>query len=402
MKKFILVALLLIACTMVGALASCESSEYREKIAGTYYAYFYSSNQGGYVVNKDNYITISPNGKCTYDLSYIAASNGLDPEGYKGKTTYKYNGKKFKLNILLRDAVINDKVIRLGRWYFCQENSLPYETYDNVKYIRYDDDNYQVFGLVNNYVTSVNILTHYNGVKVTSFVERAFTGSKLENVTIPDTIVEIGDQVFENCSELKNVTFMGEITKIGLRTFKECISLKDITIPDSVTAIGDNAFVGCESLKSIVIPNSVKKVGNALFFKCFNLESVTLPDSLTSIEGGMFLNCESLKSVNLPNGITEIGSGAFAGCKSLNNITIPSSVTSICSSAFSKCEELKSIIIPNSITSIGENAFGYCFDFEIYYQGNIAGWNDIAKADNWNKEAVNYTIHCLDGYIVFE
>ena len=47
--------------------------------------------------------------------------------------------------------------------------------------------------------------------------------------------------------------------------FFGCTSLTNITIPDSVTNIGYCAFTDCASLTSITIPNSVEEIGrNAL------------------------------------------------------------------------------------------------------------------------------------------
>ena len=62
--------------------------------------------------------------------------------------------------------------------------------------------------------------------------------------------------------------------------FSECTSLTDITIPDSVTEIGSVAFSGCRSLKHIVIPQSVSSIEDGTFFEkkldflgsfCYNL-----------------------------------------------------------------------------------------------------------------------------------
>ena len=46
------------------------------------------------------------------------------------------------------------------------------------------------------------------------------------------------------------------------------LSLSSIVIPDSVTDIGDYAFPDCSSLSKIVIPNSVTDIGDSAFFGC--------------------------------------------------------------------------------------------------------------------------------------
>lgn len=49
----------------------------------------------------------------------------------------------------------------------------------------------------------------------------------------------------------------------------------EITIPSSVIAIGDYAFYNCNSLTSITIPYSVKRIGEIAFTGCNNLTSIT-------------------------------------------------------------------------------------------------------------------------------
>lgn len=119
--------------------------------------------------------------------------------------------------------------------------------------------------------------------------------------------------------------------------------IKTCVIPNSVTEIGEYAFINCTSLKSITIPNSVTKIGMVAFSGCKSLESITIPDNVTEIGKYAFDDCTSLKSIIIPNGVTEIRWRTFAYCISLESITIPNSVTKI-DDAFYNCSSLKSII----------------------------------------------------------
>ena len=187
---------------------------------------------------------------------------------------------------------------------------------------------------------------------------------KEENTEVPEgVIIKDGILVKWPCDKIPtngHVTIPNTVIEIGEKAFLDCSSLKSITIPNSVTGIGDRAFSWCRSLSSITIPNSVTSIGSYAFSGCSSLSSITIPNSVTSIGEGAFGGCSKLSSITIPNSVTSIGDFAFGGCYSLSSITIPNSVTSIGSYAFSYCTSLKSITIPNSVTSIGVDAFSYC------------------------------------------
>ena len=55
-------------------------------------------------------------------------------------------------------------------------------------------------------------------------------------------------------------------------------------IPDSVTQIGQSAFADCSSLKNIVIPDSVTEIGKSAFFGCKGESTGTLVAALAAAE----------------------------------------------------------------------------------------------------------------------
>ena len=174
------------------------------------------------------------------------------------------------------------------------------------------------------------------------------------------------------CSEIQNVTIGEGVIRIGNDAFSGCRALQNITIPSSVTAIGDNAFGGCEVLQSITIPVGVTTIGYGVF-NCPALTTInvdpanahyevensvlytkgkaelirypqgkagtafTVPDEVTTIQSYAFFNCEALQNIILPTGLTTIRSWAFGVCQALQKITIPASVTEIERFAFIGC-----------------------------------------------------------------
>ena len=186
--------------------------------------------------------------------------------------------------------------------------------------------------------------------------------NSLTSVTIPDSVTSIGDYAFAHCGSLTSVTIPDSVMSIGNKTFAYCNSLTSVTIPDSVTSIGDAVFSECHSLTSVIIGDSVTNIKEKTFYECTSLTSVTIGDNVTSIGDGAFYYCTKLTSVTIPDSVTSIGEDAFAGCKSLTTITFStnSRLISIGDYAFINCTSLTSITIPDSVTSIEYMAFYNC------------------------------------------
>ncbi len=182
----------------------------------------------------------------------------------------------------------------------------------------------------------------------------------LQTIDIPFGTTEIYEAQFSCNKELYKVNIPNSVKRINENAFNGCCSLKSIELPDSITEIGHNAFSLCSSLKSIKLPAGITKIGDFAFSGCSSLKSIEFPDSITEIGNGTFSLCSSLKSIKLPAGITKIGDFAFSECGSLKSIKLPVNITEIGISTFFGCCSPKSFEIPNSITEIGIGAFSGC------------------------------------------
>lgn len=109
------------------------------------------------------------------------------------------------------------------------------------------------------------------GEKMQSIGDSMFVGVGLTNVSIPDSVMNIGYQAFYNCRRLTNVTIGNSVTNIGGCAFSNCWSLSRVTIPDSVARIGRGAFAACRGLTSVTIPESVTDLSPTAFDGCDKL-----------------------------------------------------------------------------------------------------------------------------------
>ena len=121
-------------------------------------------------------------------------------------------------------------------------------------------------------------------------------------------------------------------TTIGDDVFEQCDDLTSVTMPNSVITIGDYAFANCYSLTRLNsevdgvfnIPSGVTSIGDAAFSSAY-FTSVTIPDSVITIGSGAFF-CYDLTTVIIGSGITNMGNTVFDECSDLISVTILASV----------------------------------------------------------------------------
>ena len=150
-----------------------------------------------------------------------------------------------------------------------------------------------------------------------------------------------------------------------------------VTLPDTVEEIGDHAFCGCKVLTSVNIPTSTVTIGDYAFALCEKLTSVELPNGLTSVGICAFNDCAALTSLIIPASVTTIGESAFDGCLpkdvSAPVLALPFLTTTrlealtinggeaVPDAAFMRCENLRTVALGSSVKSIGTLAFAFCY-----------------------------------------
>ena len=210
---------------------------------------------------------------------------------------------------------------------------------------------------------------------IISIGQQAFLGCGLTSITIPKSVIEFREASFAGCENLETIEVSAENTKyhsegnclIETASKTLIVGCKNSIIPTdgSVTSIGDYAFYAHTGLTSITIPDSVTSIGNDAFRNCSGLTSITIPSGVTSIEDFTFYRCSNLISITIPSGVTSIGYNAFANCTGLTTITIPDSVTSIGGNAFDYCNNLQASITEGGISYLGNATNKYIVAWKV-------------------------------------
>ena len=128
-------------------------------------------------------------------------------------------------------------------------------------------------------------------------------------IILPENITCIGDFAFANCN-ITEISLPNSINDIGEGAFYCCEYLSEIILPDGITNIPDYAFGGCENLSNITIPNSVTNIGTCAFYWC-GFSNIVIPNSGTNIGESAFCGCERVDNLIIPDSVTTIGPDAF-------------------------------------------------------------------------------------------
>ena len=121
-----------------------------------------------------------------------------------------------------------------------------------------------------------------------------FYDENIATVVVEEGVTTIGANCFRigeivvNCgfANLKSVTLPSTLVQIGESAFSHCMALESVAIPEGLLSIGERAFYNCEVLESITIPNSVTSIGVWAFWGCNSLSSVTCLNPIPPTLGG--------------------------------------------------------------------------------------------------------------------
>ncbi len=105
----------------------------------------------------------------------------------------------------------------------------------------------------NGQLTEIVLPNSIMGEAVKAIGNSVFAGTSITAVTLPASVVTVGEDAFNGCAALASVKLGEGITSIGRSAFRNCKSLVSIVIPDQVVSVGEYAFADCEKLAEVTV-----------------------------------------------------------------------------------------------------------------------------------------------------
>ena len=247
--------------------------------------------------------------------SQLGIENGIELiniHKYKGFKRYKRYFNEFNTNfdkvaqamppavhnLEPRDAQIIDWV--------CNEVNMGIVE-EGFRYKKVNESGIAITGYYGRYdSTEVVVPAQIDGFDVVAIYDNAFNESwfreNMTKVTLPSSVISIGESAFADCSALKNVE-LGEnslLESIGKGAFGGCVSLDHIPDLGAVQQIADGAFA-FNSMRDIRLNKDLKQIGKYAFYSNKSLTEIVVYKEISNIDLYAFADCTSLRKVTLFN-----------------------------------------------------------------------------------------------------
>ncbi len=245
-------------------------------------------------------------------------------------------------------------------------------------------------------------VVYYEGESTDVIVPRYYRGE--DGAAEPVEITAIAEYAFHGLGvRIRSVSLPDSIVKIGEGAFMECASLEKINIPASVTDFGEDVFLGCEKLADKTFEgNEVYRSENGLMLSADgsilylyvgrHVTELTLPATVTTIKSGAFVYANVEKLV-VPATVTQVEANAFdrslirelayraqtenfpsEACKYatlLTKVTLGDAVAAVGNAAFDGCVSLGEVCVEGDALTIGQNAFRNCSALSEFAFGKV-------------------------------
>ena len=217
--------------------------------------------------------------------------------------------------------------------------------------------------------------------------EYAFRGCSIENITIPETVTNIGDGAFWNSTTLVSVVIGNGVIAIGDVAFYCCPYLSSLTLGSSLVSIGNNAFAHCDQLAEVINLSSLEIAAGATDYGKIASNAIEVHKGVSKIDT---LGEYRFYAYNGVNYLIGYGGNDL-------HLVLPESYKGssyIVRKYALAYLEITSVYIPSNVTSLEQYAFYDCQRItDVYYSGDSEEWARINIENAGNYYFTSATIH---------
>ena len=202
----------------------------------------------------------------------------------------------------------------------------------------------------------------------------------IEEVVLPDTLVNMGGDTFYNCKNLRKINIPRSVKLMGNNPFAGCPIVDIINqsesyvLSEGILYTSDKkALIYCSiqgKIKELEIPEGVMWICKHAFYLCDRLEKITLPSTLERMENNPFSGCSKLQLVNKTNAYYIKDDVIYNKFKtsvvgalnkiSSNRLEIMEGIITVNRNSFWNCNDINKIVFPSTLEDIGYNPFVGC------------------------------------------
>ncbi len=120
--------------------------------------------------------------------------------------------------------------------------------------------------------------------------DRAFNGSSICCIEMPDSVKEVGKLSFECCFQLEHIRLSNSLAILPRQLFSSCPKLKVLDVPPNIKSVSYSALALCEGLERLIFHDGLEEiVDEGPLLGCYGkLQEVVLPRTLRKVPGGVF------------------------------------------------------------------------------------------------------------------
>lgn len=135
----------------------------------------------------------------------------------------------------------------------------------------------------------------------------------LKSVTLNEGLETIGDNAFSMQTKLVDFNLPSTLKSIGASAFY-WTGIKEVSVPDSVTNLGSAAFSLCSSLTYVKLPNGITTIPEALMRASTAIKTIVIPSNITGKTNDAFsMSYDQTPSDRRPkNAIVYGAAGSYA------------------------------------------------------------------------------------------